>query len=511
MNKSRAALYAFASSTLITGCTGLKPKVDIEKLPVTAAGVESEYIIDNADVGFYTDGQWKRSSVSSGYIGSDYLAAEAGSGEKAATWNLNIVKAFDVFARWTSHSNRGSNVKYVVHHLDDQNYPATTMVEVDQREFGGEWFKLGTFRMSTLTGRVTVSNDSDGYVIADAVMFKEVPKEQSVDADNDGMLDAWELEHGLDSTDPMDAELDPDQDGLTNLQEFLALTDPLDSDTDGDRLPDGYEVESGLDPTVSDGDKDSDADGYSNYQEYLAGTDPNDAQSVLPANSVLVTWEPPTTRTDGGQLTPEDIAYYELNYSRTQTAGDELVADNGSSQFVAYGPDIRSSTATSGYIGDDYAVMPAGTGENSATWTFEGVAPASLYSLAANWTSHQNRATNADYKVVYDNESGLLVEDQYSVDQTTGGGQWQKLGEVQSASGALSVTLTNDANGYVVADAVKLVPATYPATTVRIDSDTTRSYVVNDLSAGEWEFKIRAVDVSGAVSDYSESQVKVIE
>jgi hypothetical protein len=46
------------------------------------------------------------------------------------------------------------------------------------------------------------------------------------DSDDDGMPDAWEMQHGLNPHDPSDAAADNDHDGYTNLEEYLNGTDP---------------------------------------------------------------------------------------------------------------------------------------------------------------------------------------------------------------------------------------------------------------------------------------------
>jgi pectate lyase len=46
------------------------------------------------------------------------------------------------------------------------------------------------------------------------------------DSDHDGMPDDWETTHGLNPNDPSNAQADPDEDGYTNLEEFLNGTDP---------------------------------------------------------------------------------------------------------------------------------------------------------------------------------------------------------------------------------------------------------------------------------------------
>ncbi len=106
------------------------------------------------------------------------------------------------------------------------------------------------------------------------------------DVDDDGMDDVWETDNGLDPTDPSDATGDPDNDDLTNLEEFQEDTDPNDSDTDNDGLPDGWEVDNDLDPlddgttdVINGPEGDPDDDGFSNLDEYNKGTDPRDSAS----------------------------------------------------------------------------------------------------------------------------------------------------------------------------------------------------------------------------------------
>jgi hypothetical protein len=98
------------------------------------------------------------------------------------------------------------------------------------------------------------------------------------DTDNDYMLDAWEMEHFGDLS--RTGSGDEDNDGLSDLEEYLAGTDPGEADTDGDGLPDGWEVGHGFDPlSEADASQDADGDGFTNLQEYVAGTDPGNPDS----------------------------------------------------------------------------------------------------------------------------------------------------------------------------------------------------------------------------------------
>ena len=57
---------------------------------------------------------------------------------------------------------------------------------------------------------------------------------------------------------------------------------PDSADTDGDGLPDGWEIDNGLDPDdPADAARDSDGDGRDNESEFLAGTDPNACDCLI--------------------------------------------------------------------------------------------------------------------------------------------------------------------------------------------------------------------------------------
>lgn len=68
------------------------------------------------------------------------------------------------------------------------------------------------------------------------------------DGDGDGMPDAWEAANDLDPLDPDDLAQDPDEDGLTNLNEYQQGTDPQNPDTDQGGEMDGTEITGQRDP-----------------------------------------------------------------------------------------------------------------------------------------------------------------------------------------------------------------------------------------------------------------------
>ncbi|MFV8781666.1 hypothetical protein ACNKU7_04510 [Microbulbifer sp. SA54] len=95
----------------------------------------------------------------------------------------------------------------------------------------------------------------------------------TADSDGDGIPDYWEILYALDPNSPEDAKLDPDRDGLSNLEEFTAGSLPNIPESDGDRIYDGEDLWPS-DPRYA---QDSDKDGLPDRWETSRGLDPFNA------------------------------------------------------------------------------------------------------------------------------------------------------------------------------------------------------------------------------------------
>lgn len=130
------------------------------------------------------------------------------------------------------------------------------------------------------------------------------------DTDGDGVSDGDEINvHGCN---PL--LNDTDGDGLNDALELTLGTSPTNTDNDGDGLPDGWEHANGLDPSSLVGDDgaagDPDHDGLPNAQEFALGGDPQDPNSdeddLTDGQEVLIGTSVTSSDTDGDGLSDSD-------------------------------------------------------------------------------------------------------------------------------------------------------------------------------------------------------------
>ncbi|UXB09953.1 hypothetical protein GP476_00095 (plasmid) [Aeromonas dhakensis] len=197
----------------------------------------------------------------------------------------------------------------VVSGLDSDNDGVS---DVDEKAHGTDPLKADTDG-DGLNDGVEVTNGSNPLDPNDPVVGggvdsdgDGVPNGTDPDDDNDGVSDVDEKVHG---TDPLNS--DTDGDGLNDGDEATHGTDPLKPDTDGDGLNDGVEVTNGSnpldpnDPVVGRG-LDSDNDGVSDVDEKIHGTDPLNPD------------------TDGDGLNDGDEATHGTDPLKPDTDGDGL-------------------------------------------------------------------------------------------------------------------------------------------------------------------------------------------
>ncbi|MFL0810905.1 MAG: DUF1349 domain-containing protein [Agarilytica sp.] len=224
--------------------------------------------------------------------------------------------------------------------------------------------------------------DSFGNITLDVINVSVAPDYDGLDDDFDGLTNGEETLLGTDL-----ANADTDGDSLSDGDEVLLHgTDPLSADTDGDLMSDDYEVALGFDPLLDDGSDDADGDGVSNVQESIDGTDPLNASDYvgapLPANvlsnNVVI---------GAGSATSYDVLSdnsYRLNAANQVAAGE----NNAYFVYAEVSGDFESTAQVTHEVGERWAAGGIMIRNNltidsaySSALNTEDLGPASYYAL----------------------------------------------------------------------------------------------------------------------------------
>jgi uncharacterized protein (DUF1800 family) len=146
--------------------------------------------------------------------------------------------------------------------------------------------------------------------------------------------------------------------------------------------------------------------------------------------------------------------------------GDPNFSTAGGSWQVVPGPGFQGGAT----------VTPAGNGGNTAAWTFANLTPGQ-YRVMATWPADPSQADNAPFTLL---DGGSVVgtaqvnQQLAPVGLSDGATNWQDLGSIgfSVSSGTLTVSLSDNADGNVVADAVRIERINYA--TIESQADTIR-------------------------------------
>lgn len=138
---------------------------------------------------------------------------------------------------------------------------------------------------------------------------------------------------------------------------------------------------------------------------------------------------------------------------------EEVLVDNDELGYETVAGTWTAGTSVPGYRGGNYRSAPAGTGERSVRWRL--VVPRDgEYEVQVSHTVHENRASNAPFTITHAEGTSVVRVDQRVAGTTEPrGGSWVSLGTYLMSEGLTAIGLSNDADGVVVADAVRLLRA----------------------------------------------------
>jgi hypothetical protein len=391
---------------------------------VTGSVSAAMVIDDSSPQGYSTTGSWSKWTGQG--FDNTVQQATTGTGSSVATWAFSASPGtYDIAVTWTTYSNRATNAPFTI--LDGTTPIGT--VPVDQllapasfSDLGDLWQDLGQFVLKTNQLVVQLSNNANGYVIADAVRVVRV-----------GTLPDVQVQVGATTI----ANGGSDSFGTTAVGTPVTHT---------------YTVTNNTSQTLSLGPTISVPAGFTVVQQFgtnsLGAGQSTTFQVQLSAASAGAYSGTVSFATSDSNVNP-----FAFTVSGTVNA-TQIIDDSSSQGYSTTGS--WSKWTGQGFDNTVQQSTPT-SGSSVASWTF--TVGSGIYDVAVTWTSYSNRATNAPYTVL----NGTTVLGTVQVNQqvnpssfTDAGAVWQDLGNFTITGNQLVVQLSNNANGYVIADAVRI-------------------------------------------------------
>jgi hypothetical protein len=418
----------------------------------------AETIIDVNDAGYGETNGWTRYGNTLAY-GLDYNMHPAATDGGFADWTFSDLAAgsYQVFAQWIPFSNRATNAPYTIY---DGSTPLATVLVNQQLAPSGDqsngvvWQSLGTFNASSGTLDVRLGDNANGNVVAGAIRLVAGgigPQVSEMDVSGSGQ--------SIVDSSIADAAAPTASNG-TDFGSVPAFTNSI---IDAFTITNNGNAPLNLTgaPRVSISGDDASDFTVLNQPPSTIAPGANATFQVMFHPSVV------GTRTAVLSIPDDDAAKGTYTFDIQGTGIDagptQLVVDDGASGFQETGAWITHLNSTS--YQREFRSDSAGQGADSATWSFANLAPGN-YTVYTTWVAFGNRATNAPFTIADGSvsQSTVLVNEQLAPTELSYDGvMWNSLATLALTSGRLTVSLNNQANGLVVADAVYLLRDDVPS------------------------------------------------
>ena len=216
---------------------------------------------------------------------SDFISLEADINNGFSPFGLGNATPIPSTILLTAPSTTLNGVNATVQLTVTATYPDASTRNISAAGTGTS-YTVSSPATATISPDGLVSAKASGTVVVSAINEGAIGLillhvQLTGDSDGDGIPDDVEIAHGLNPNNPVDAQEDPDRDGLTNFQELMVYgTNPRVADTDGDGISDGDEVSGKLGFVTNPLSADTDGDGIRDLLEIQSGSNPNDPASI---------------------------------------------------------------------------------------------------------------------------------------------------------------------------------------------------------------------------------------
>jgi extracellular elastinolytic metalloproteinase len=414
---------------------------------IIADAIVEERTIDNGDPGYSQTAGWVNLTNTQAYeLDYDYHAQ--GAGANSATWTFDDLSdgEYQVFTRWIAFTNRATNAPYSIF---DGGTPEGAQL-VNQRlapvgeELGGfTWQSLGTFQISSGTLVVRLGDNANGLVVADAVRIVAgavVPQIPEMDVAGSGR-------------------------SIGTLDEAPSFDDGTDFGT----VAMASSSSTRTFTIANSGNVDLHLLGSPRVE--ILGDHPDDFSVLVQPSAVIgagfestfeIMFHPQETGSRRAMISiaNDDNSEQPYTFAIRGTGGSQgpaqFTIDDTASGYRTIG--AWTTNANTSSFGGQYHAFGAGQGGEQSTWRFTNLAPGQ-YDVLTTWVPFGNRATNAPFTIADGNvsQNTLLVNQQQAPDGVSADGvEWQMLTSLFVTTGELKVSLSNAANGFVIADAVRI-------------------------------------------------------
>lgn len=400
---------------------------------VNSTGASPDIIVDNQDADTSFTGVWRTSTGPDPYRGeSVYNDADS-----TFRWAPRVTRAdsYQVFAWWTHHPRRSSEVPYRINHAGGSD---EVTVDQSDRELGGRWNLLGTFDFAAGSAGYVEVSSRNGQASADAVRLVPVespPAGLVIDNQdsNTSSTGTWRTSTGAS---PYAGQSVYNDGGNTfrwipqvSQQGSYAVYawwthHPNRSDT----VPYRVRHANGTSEVTVD-QEDAGLGGRWN----LLGT-----YEFAAGNGGYV-----EVSSENGQASADAVRLV-----LTEPAVPEVVVDNRDINTSSTGRWL-TSTGASPYEGESLY----NDRDSSFRWVPE-VPVSGSYKAYAWWTFHPNRSSTVPYRIRHAGSTAEVTVDQHAPALA---GQWNLLGIFNFDAGSSNYIEVSSENGQASADAVRLV------------------------------------------------------